>query len=329
MARNPWLDNVKILLVTFVVIGHAWGQLEPRDQALQLYDFVYAWHIPAFVLISGHLSRSVTWSRQSILAAVTTLLVPYLLFEPALYGFRRLLGQTTDDGPLWLVPHWTMWYLIVLFLWRLATPILKLHWAMVPLSVVISLAAGLVDLPWLDLNRFFGLLPFFVMGLHLERRHLGTIADTPWLKPLAVAALVWIFTLADHTDEIAQTSFLYYDASYGALGYDAAEGWPVRMAVIGTGVLGSIAVLALIPRRRSWITGLGAATMVVYLFHGFVIRATEATGVLGFSSDAPLLALAVTAVGGAAVSALLASPPVSRRLAPLTDPLADVRRRSG
>lgn len=327
MARDPWLDNVKILLVTFVVIGHAWGQLEPRNDALWLYDFVYTWHIPAFVLITGHLSRSVTWSRSDLVAAVTTLLVPYLLFEPALYGFRLALGQTPDEGPLWLVPHWTMWYLIVLFVWRLATPALMKHWAAIPLSVGVSLLGGLVDVLYLDLPRMLGLLPFFVMGLHLERRHLTAISRTWWLKPLAVFALVWIFTLADHTDDLARQAFLFYDAGYDTLGYSDPEGMAVRLAVLGTGVLGTVAVLALIPRRASWITGLGAATMVVYLFHGFVIRAVEATGWLGVSAERPLLALAVTAAGGAAVSALLASPPVSRRLAPLTDPLARWRSR--
>lgn len=326
VARDPWLDNVKFLLVTFVVIGHAWGQLEPAEEAHRLYDFVYAWHIPAFVLVSGHLSRGVTWSRDSLLSTITLLLVPYLLFEPALYAWRSLIGTVAEDGPLWLVPHWTMWYLIVLFLWRLATPVLKAHWVVVPLSVVVSLVAGTVDLPWLDLNRFFGLLPFFVMGLHLERRHLTRLPRPWWLKPLAVVALGWIFTLADHTDDLARTSFLFYDASYGELGYPVAEGWPIRLAVIGTGVLGSLAVLVLIPRARTWLTTLGTATMVVYLFHGFVIRAIEATGVLAASDRAPLWWLLATAVVGVATSVLLAAPRVSSRLAPLTDPLSGLRR---
>jgi len=324
VVRNPWLDNAKFWLVTFVVVGHAWGQLEPGEDAHRLYDFVYAWHIPAFVLVSGHLSRSVTWSRRHLLAAVTMLLVPYLLFEPALYFFRRALGQS-EDGVLWLEPHWTMWYLIVLLGWRLAAPLLVRHWLWVPASVAISLAAGLLELPWFDLNRFFGLLPFFVMGLHLERRHLARLAGTWWLRLLAVAALAWIYTLAGHTDDLARTAFLYYDRGYATLGYTAAEGAAIRLAVMGTGILGSVAVLALVPRRRSRLTALGGATMVVYLFHGFAIRAVEATGVLAISAVQPLSTLVVTAVGGVALSILLASPPVARRLGPLTDPLARLR----
>lgn len=326
MARDPWLDNVKILLVTFVVIGHAWGQLEPRDDALWLYDFVYAWHIPAFVLVSGHLSRSVTWSRESLVAAVTMLLVPYLLFDPAIYFFRWALGYQ-EPGPLWLQPHWTMWYLIVLFLWRLATPVLTAHWSMVPLSVVVSLVAGTADLPVLDLNRFLGLLPFFVMGLHLDRAALTLLPRVRALKPIAVLALAWIFTLADHTEDLTEPQVLWYDSSYAGLGLDVGEGMLTRLTVLGTGVLGTLAVLALIPRGRSWLTTLGSATMVVYLFHGFLIRAVEFSGVLEFSADWPVVALVVTGVSSALVAFLLASPPVARVLGPLTDPLAGWRQR--
>ena len=54
-SRDPWLDNVKTVLITCVVIGHAWGLLEGTDGTHWAYDFLYLWHIPAFVFISGYL----------------------------------------------------------------------------------------------------------------------------------------------------------------------------------------------------------------------------------------------------------------------------------
>ena len=73
---------------------------------------------------------------------VYTLLVPYLIFEPALFYYRRTVVDENVAGPLWIKPHWTMWYLIVLLMWRLVTPILKSHWLFLPLSVIVSLAGG-------------------------------------------------------------------------------------------------------------------------------------------------------------------------------------------
>ena len=119
-TRDPWLDNTKMVLVTLVVVGHAWGVLADHEIDSWLYDFLYYWHIPAFVLISGYLSRSFEWDRKHLLGLVCTLVIPYLIFEPALFYFRAALGQH-EGGTLYLHPHWAMWYLPVLFFWRLGT----------------------------------------------------------------------------------------------------------------------------------------------------------------------------------------------------------------
>ena len=37
--------------------------------------------------------------------------------------FRTVVGHESF-GVLYVSPHWPMWYLTVLFLWRLATPVL-------------------------------------------------------------------------------------------------------------------------------------------------------------------------------------------------------------
>ncbi|MCB0908932.1 MAG: hypothetical protein KDB63_17645 [Nocardioidaceae bacterium] len=56
--RDPWLDNTKFVLVALVVVGHAIGLLKDGAAGEWLYNFVYFWHIPAFVLITGHFSPS-------------------------------------------------------------------------------------------------------------------------------------------------------------------------------------------------------------------------------------------------------------------------------
>ena len=140
--RDPWLDNVKMALVILVVIGHAIGLVEASQGSHWVYDFIYLWHIPAFVFVSGYLSKSFAWDRRRMKSLVYTLAIPYLLFEPALFYYRREVVGENVTGPLWLEPHWTMWYLIVLLMWRLVTPILKLHWLFLPLSVIVSLARG-------------------------------------------------------------------------------------------------------------------------------------------------------------------------------------------
>jgi len=323
-TRDPWLDNAKMVLVTLVVVGHTWGLLGESTYDNWFYDFLYFWHIPAFVLLSGYLSKSFEWDRAHLTNLVVVLLVPYLLFEPALYYWRRLLGQE-ESGLLWLHPHWAMWYLIVLFWWRLATPVLKRHWLWLPVSVAISLAAGLVSGQVFYLSRILGLLPFFVLGLHLRPRHLHRL-DDPWVRVCAVGGMIGLLAVARFTDTFAQTAFLYYDAGYDDLGVEAPYAVQVRLTVLALGLVGAFAVLALVPRRTGWFARMGAATMIVYLLHGFVVKAFT-TPLGSFSEAYPVPGLLLSTVGAVGLSLLLASPPARRHLVWVVNPLGTWQRR--
>ncbi|HEY9565083.1 MAG TPA: acyltransferase family protein [Nocardioides sp.] len=325
MRRDPWLDNAKFTLVTLVVIGHSFAILGASALELQVYDFIYFWHIPAFVLVSGHLSKGFAWDRKHFSSLFTTLVLPFLIFEPVLLAWREHLGEDTE-GPLWLEPHWAMWYIVALFAWRLATPLLRLHWLMVPASVAVSLASGFSDVLTLSLPRILGLLPFFVIGLHLRREHLSVLTRAR-VRPFAAAAMLWIFVVAGSTDQWGRTAFLYHDRSYGALGVPGPEAMEVRLQVLLIGLVGAAAALSLIPSRQLPITAMGSASMVVYLFHGFVVRYAESAGWLDPWRGQSSLSIPL-AVGGSVLLALFLSwAPVASRLTWFVDPVGSLRRR--
>ncbi len=323
--RDPWLDNTKMVLVTLVVIGHSWGLLPDTNFSDWAYDFLYLWHIPAFVFISGYLSKSFAWTPRHFKSLLYVLVIPYLIFEPALYFYRVGLGEQ-EPGILYLQPHWTMWYLPVLFFWRLLTPILKLHWLFLPAAVVISVAGGLWTFDWFMLPRILGLLPFFVLGLHLQPRHLRRL-DDPWVKVAAVGALILIAALARDTDAWARTAFLWYDAGYEDLHVQAATAAQTRLSVMAVGLIGAFSVMALIPRRLGWFTAMGAATMNVYLLHGFVVKTVKWSDFGLWSKDHPYSAFVIITGGAIAVALLLASPWSRRYLVWLVNPLGTWDRR--
>lgn len=329
-SRDPWLDNVKTVLITAVVIGHSWGLLEGTDGTHWAYDFLYLWHIPAFVFISGYLSKSFEWDRRRLKSLVSVLLIPYLLFEPALYYYRVHVVDETEPGLLWLNPHWTMWYLVVLLMWRLVTPILKLHWLFLPASVVVSLVGGLWNTDLLMIPRFLGLLPFFVLGLHLKPRHLARLDDV-WVRAAAIPALLGIGAMARYTDTWAKTALLWYDAGYDEIPIDNEIVFQTRLTVMMFGLIGAFSVLALVPRRSlGWFTAMGTGTMVVYLFHGFAVKTAKALGWTEWTADHIGIGFVLTTLGAIALTLVLASPPVRWLLEPLTNPLGSrwSRRRS-
>ncbi|WP_162599682.1 acyltransferase family protein [Nocardioides solisilvae] len=322
--RDPWLDNAKTVLVVLVVVGHAVVLMPSGEVKSHAYDFVYYFHMPAFVLLTGYLSRSFTWSRKGFVSLVTTLAVPYVLFELLMALWRvHVVDQVSSLevlSPLWLNPHWPMWYLVVLIMWRLATPVLKAHWVMVPASVGVSLLAGAVDLELFDLNRALGLLPFFVVGLHLPARALAVVrARGTGLAGLAVLAGLW--WLAGRTDDLWSTQWLYYRASYDSLGAGVAEGAEIRLQLIGLALLGTFAVLSLVPRRRSAVTHVGAYTMGVYLLHGFPVRWVEAQGYAEWMPGDGWASLGITVALAVGLALLLGWRPLAARALWLVDPV--------
>ena len=317
--RDPWFDNAKILLVTLVVVGHAWTLLPSTWFHGAAYDFLYLWHVPAFVMVTGYLSRRFSWSRRDLRRLVTTVLVPYLVFEGLLALFRTA-ASGEDLDRVWLNPHWPMWYLAVLVVWRLATPVLRRLRHALPLSFAVSLAGGWVSVETFDLDRAFGLLPFFTLGVLAEQRHVDALrsnrARLAGVTALAVA-LVTAFALGGRIGN----EWLYYRTSYAEMGSDWLTGPVIRLGLLAAGTALALSFLALVPTRRSWLTGLGGASLVVYLGHGFFVLAAEYAGFEDWSAAHPVVSWPLATVAAVLVALALAWRPVAKRLDKVVTPV--------
>ena len=94
------------------------------------------------------------------------------------------------------------------------------------------------------------------------------------------------------------------------------------------GLLGGAALLAVVPRAGGWFSRLGGATLVVYLFHGFVVKGALYAGFGGWADQHTAAAALTVVVLGAGLALVLASGPVARRLDVLVDPFGHVRART-
>jgi fucose 4-O-acetylase-like acetyltransferase len=325
-TRDPLLDNAKMALVTLVVVGHAWVLLPDNAIADHGYDFLYAWHVPAFVFVTGFLSQKFAYTKVRMWQLFRTVVVPYLLFECAIALFRIFVGgEELDD--LFRDPHWPMWYLAALFFWRLLTPIFRPMPLGVVVAVGVSLVAGIYAGDTLDLARVLGLLPFFVMGLKATPERLELLRKRPaQLAAVGIFVAIWIATT--WTDGWASTEWLYYRSRYDEMGYgDDLHALLTRALVLAVGTLGAWAFFALVPRLNGWFTRMGAYTLVVYLFHGFFVKGAEYAGYQGWAAETPLLiSFGVTTLVAVLVALVLAWRPVASRLQDLVDPLGYAER---
>ncbi|HET6560604.1 MAG TPA: acyltransferase family protein [Marmoricola sp.] len=316
--RDPWFDNAKMLLVTLVVVGHTWPYLPDTTFNDRLYDWMYLWHMPAFVVVTGYLSRRFTYSRRNLRRLVTTVLLPYLVFEGLLALFRTHVGGERFDT-LWIDPHWPMWFLAALVAWRLATPALQRLPYALPLAFALSLAGGVVGTTILDVNRILGFLPFFALGLLAEERHLDAVRSTAG-RVVGVAVLAAGVLVAFWVDHDLGSEWLYYRTAYADLDTSWWQGMGIRAALLTVSVAMALAVLAWIPRSNRWFTRMGSASLVVYLFHGFFIKGASYAGFADWAAGRPVLSLVVATLGGVGIALLLAWRPIRKPLEKIITP---------
>ncbi len=320
-TRDPWMDNAKMALVLLVVVGHSWTLLPHTMVNDHLYDFLYAWHVPAFVFVTGYLSRSFSYEPRRLWQLVRTVVVPYVIFECVLALFRIYVGgERLED--LFSDPHWPMWYLSALFFWRLLTPVFMRMPSLVAVAVAAaaSLVAGLYAGDTLDMARVLGLLPFFVLGLATTKERLERL-HARWVRQAAVLYFVAVAVVTTWTDQLAETEWFYYRSQYGELDVGDGRALLTRAVLLAIGALGAWSFLALVPRLGGWFTRMGAATLVVYLFHGFAIKSAEYAGFIGWADEHAAVSLPVTTLAAAGLALLLAWRPVARVLNHAVDPL--------
>ncbi|GGK65228.1 hypothetical protein Sme01_24610 [Sphaerisporangium melleum] len=279
-AREPYLDNVKFLLIALVPAGHALVPTLSAHSSRAAYLFIYVFHMPLFVIISGYLSRNFWNSNAKTNKLVDTFLVPYVIVEIGYAVLRFALGQKWS---LTIIdPAWLNWYLLALLLWRLSTPVWKRMRYPLPIAVAVYLLAGLSDLPGdFSMDRFFGLMPFFVLGLWLQPRHFEML-NRVWVKILSVVVLVGAAGVAILIAPHVPLDPIYYKDSYAELHLSWWLGMAMRAGLLVAALTVSVAILALVPRRNTWFSELGTRTLYCYLLHGVPVLIAKEMGWLSF-----------------------------------------------
>ena len=327
--RVPFWDNARFACITLVVLGHAIQRLTyDSDIALGLYLVIYAFHMPAFALISGYFSRSDPPSRRQMARVITDILVPYVIFE-ALWTLTKWLVEG-QANPNLTQPSWTLWFLLALGIFRLVLPYLALLRWPLAWTIVISIGAGY--LPNIDstlsLSRTMGLLPFFTLGWWLREHdivdRLRLLDRRPWwvfvgaIGTFAAAGLAaWYFI--DEWREMNLGAWLFYDENYSSIGGTQWWAGGVRLVLIAIALVLVTAFLALVPRGTHWWTHFGQYTMYVYLLHSFVLYPFRESGVLRHL-EPTWLWLPIVIVASVLISLGLATRPVRWVFRPFIEP---------
>lgn len=273
--RFAYLDNARYWVMLLVVIGHFLTRLRGIDSGHGIYTWIYSFHMPFFVLISGYTARRYVGDLRQIKRMVSSLIVPYAVVETTL----QLITIHFENSPKHLQvlsPQWLAWFIAALVLWRLTTPIWRALRYPIITSIVLSLGAGLVDIPNMALAKGLGFLPFYVVGLHMSRERFNRLADTR-IRIASAVILAGSLVLALLYSSGWKTTWLLFDENYTSKSLDVSltDGLITRAALLIVAFTLTFAALSLIPRRRTWTSRLGERTIYTYLLHGYVILALD------------------------------------------------------
>jgi fucose 4-O-acetylase-like acetyltransferase len=319
--RDAFFDNAKYLTIVLVAVGHAWEPLRDGSRAATaLYMLVYAFHMPAFVIISGYFSRSFDAGPERLKRLVTGVAVPYVVFETAYTLYTRWTDQTPDRPVSLLDPLYLTWFLAALFVWRLTTPLWRsVRWPL-PLAVAVAALATLAPLgDDLALQRTLQFLPYFVLGLCLKPEHFRLVRRRG-VRVLAVPVFVCALGVAYWAAPRMSAAWFFHDDSAVELGAPAWYGPVATLVLLACSLLLAACFLSWVPGRRTWFTALGAGTLYGYLLHGFVAQGAKFWGWYDPAwVRGPLGEITVTVVAATVMTALC-TPPVRRLFRPLVEP---------
>jgi fucose 4-O-acetylase-like acetyltransferase len=311
--RDPLVDNVRFILVTFVVVGHFLTTFRAAPQMNYLYVWIYTFHMPAFVYLSGLMVTSYTVTAEQGRKTFTTLIVPLVTFTGLFQLFGTLTGKSTPSDGGWGDPFWLLWFITALTIWRMMLPVigatrvpLLVTFVTVPVVLVVTELTGLFSL-----DRVVTLLPFFVAGcvtnhVLLQKTRSRVAKVTAGVAfAISVPVTFWVSELP--------TRFTMYT--------DPVNAWgdiPTMFGLYAAAALLTFVVITVTPAGRSKMTVWGGRTMYVYLLHGFIVQLFRGTTLSEqMNNPAGWVGIVIT---GILVTIILSSTVVNKIFKPLVEP---------
>ena len=306
--RNYLIDNSKGLLIFLVVLGHSLEFIrKDYELARLLYVFIYEFHMPVFVFISGYLSKNVEKGRKN---AVRNFLTPFLLFN-IIWNLITLVGPLFLKGEFtalsneqtfsFFTPGWALWYIFAMFLWKILLPDLLKFKNIFILSIIAGIFVKLSGEfgSYMALSRTITFAPFFLAGYYSSEEKLkrfrkftrfNILNKVPSILILIIGVLIALIFV--NYSNIAD-EFFWADRSYSNFNIEIFTGILLYIAVYIIGFAFVYVFINLMPENQTFLSKIGKNTLSVYFLHTYFIGSILGLTSLMSSNSGKLLALIV------------------------------------
>lgn len=270
--RDYLFDNLKVLLIFLVVFGHFSERYINKDIYLKnIYIFIYIFHMPLFIFISGYFSKSVEKCRKK---AIQDLLIPFIFLNMVYYTYYHFTNAKANINIF--NPGWTLWYLLSLFFWRFFLKdiiMIKKTSLVLCISVFLGLLVGIVDknTAFLSFSRTFAFLPFFLIGYYVDSNLIRKIKEVPKILSMIGIILIGTITCMIINNFSLKYTILYLSVSYKDLGLTFAQGILLRSIFYVFSIVMCIFIINLMSVSEHKISQIGRKTMIIYIGHIYFI----------------------------------------------------------
>lgn len=276
--REARWDNARCFLICSVVIGHMlYHFLDKSDLARSLYLFIYSYHMPAFVFLSGLFSVNVIRRKQY--DKVLFYICIYLLMNvtealAASVGTGKMQFHLFwESGPAWYALAMAVWYLISFLLERIFPDYSKGRWFVITLCIAIAAGYDNHLGDHFASARILTFYPFFVLGTALKRDVISRYVQkmvariSAWLVMLAV--LCCSLFLSEYASALLK--ILKGKYAYTQMGLDSPYAIPVRVVYYTFSILMCLVLLAMVSGRKTFFTKIGEKTLPIFVWHPAIL----------------------------------------------------------
>ena len=281
-TRVAKYDNVKFLLIFLVVLGH-FVERSDASAAKSAFLFIYTFHMPAFIFISGLFSKStvnapkLNWSK----------IIPYFYLFFILNFLRKAVEAPFKEKftfSVFKVGN-ISWFLLAIFAFYIITFLIKNIDPKLALimAVLMGCIIGYTDTKdILSVSRILAYYPFFLLGYYLPVEKVTEFTQRKWVKVISVAVLaalaaVCLFCLKD---VYFIRPLLTGKNSYFKMEKFALWGGLIRLVYYFVCSAVICAVISVVPKRRlGFISTFGERTLGVYFWHLLIISVLFDLGV--------------------------------------------------
>ncbi len=272
-VRDYLFDNLKAILIILVVWGHLLTSMKKEHEIIMgIYIFLFSFHMPVMVFISGYFSKKVEKIRNN---AFVTILIPYLILNTVNYVYKMLILKEEYYAFRFFNPNWGLWYLLTLFLWKFfLKDFIKIRYIL-PLSFVVALGSGFSNefSEFMALGRFLCFLPFFLAGYYCRAEQISRIRRIPKFVSVILMLFVGVWSAFAAYRDLFDTEILFMRTYYPQ--GEELRTMLYRFVIYIVSFVMTYVLLNLVSSRKTVLSNVGASTITVYVLHIFTIPLLE------------------------------------------------------